>query len=108
MTDLGVELEWAVLFSLLLIGGSTFARFEVETPTWRRILKWAVIAGLTLGAYPVAEHRALLVPLALSTLGLVAHLAWCRRYRIHPVRATPKCRLYRARGWRWPFGDALS
>ena len=101
MTTLGVELEWAVLFGLLLVGGSAFAPFEVETPAWRRTLKWTAIAGLTLGAHRVAGHWALLVPIGISGLGLVAHVAWCRRHRIHPVRAVPRRRLYRVRGWTW-------
>ena len=99
MAALGVELEWAVLFGLLLVGGSVFAPFEVGTPAWNRILKWTAMAGLTLGVHRVAGHWALLVPTAISGLGLVAHVAWCRRHRIHPLRATPRRRYERLRGW---------
>ncbi len=44
---MGVELELYVLLAALILGSSVFAVFEVETPKWRKALKW-----LTFGARP--------------------------------------------------------
>ena len=48
---MGVELELGVLLALSILGQSTFAVFEVETPAWRKVLKWTVISVLTLLIY---------------------------------------------------------
>ena len=36
---MGIELELAVLLAFAVIGQSTFARFEIETPAIRKIVK---------------------------------------------------------------------
>ena len=45
---MGVELELGTLLAFSILGQSAFARFEVETPTWRKIFKWTLMSGLTL------------------------------------------------------------
>ena len=98
---MGVELELGVLLALSIVGSSTFAVFEVETPAWRKILKWTVISVLTLLFYAGAGHWALLVPAVGGVLGTGVHFWWCRRQGIHPLRATPRQRYYQLRGWTW-------
>jgi hypothetical protein len=102
MNEIGIELEFAVLLGLLLVGSEVFAPFEVETPPWRKILKWSIVIGVTLGLYRGFGHWALVAPIAMSALGLVVHLVWCRRNGIDPLRATPRRRYYDLRGWDWP------
>lgn len=99
MSDLGIELELAVLLGLLLLGAEIFAPFEIETPAWKKIFKWSILIALTLGLYRVVGHWALVAPLVLGGLGLTFHFVWCRRNGIHPLRATPRRRYYELRGW---------
>ena len=97
----GIELELGVLLGLVILGQSIFDRFEVETATWRKILKWGIVAGLTLALYAWVGHWSLLLPIAAATLGTTVHFVWCRKNGIHPIRATPRRRYYQLRGWEW-------
>jgi len=98
---MGIELELAVLLAIAVVGQATFAVFEVETPAWRKILKWAIVIGLTLGLNRVVGHWAVLLPIAAGIAGAVFHTVWCRRNGIDPIRATPRRRYYELRGWPW-------
>ena len=40
---MGVELELGALLVFAIVGQSTFARFEIETPALRKIVKWSVL-----------------------------------------------------------------
>jgi hypothetical protein len=98
---MGIELELSVLLGVAILGSGIFAVFEVETPAWRKILKWGIVVALTLGLYAVAGHWALILPLAAGLAGTTFHLVWCRRNGIDPLRATPRRRYYELRGWSW-------
>ena len=98
---MGIELELGVLLAFSVLGSSTFAVFEVETPAWRKILKWTIVVALTLGIYAVAGHWALLLPAVAGVAGTTFHFIWCRRNGIHPLHATPRRRYYELRGWIW-------
>ena len=100
---MGIELELAVLLVFAVIGQSTFARFEIETPATRKIVKWFMMAGLTLMLYRFVGHWALIVPVVLGVAGTTFHFIWCRRNGIDPLRATPARKYYELRGWRWPY-----
>jgi len=100
---MGIELELAILLALAVIGQSTFARFEIETPAFRKIIKWFSMVAITLGLYGVIGHWTLLVPAILGAAGTTFHFIWCRRNGIDPIRATPARRYYELRGWTWPF-----
>ncbi|MDH3222758.1 MAG: hypothetical protein OEO23_03510 [Gemmatimonadota bacterium] len=99
---MGIELELAVLLGLLVFGTSIFAPFEVETPPWRKLVKWSVVIGLTLALQGIVGHWALAAPGGLAALGLGVHFTWCRKNGIDPVRALPRRRYYQLRGWDWP------
>lgn len=101
MAEIGIELELSVLLGLGLLGSEIFAPFEVETPRWRKILKWSILIAITLSSYRYIGHWALLPPIGLGSLGLVFHFVWCRKNGIHPIRATPRRRYYELRGWDW-------
>lgn len=101
MADLGIELELGVLLAVMLVGTEIFAPFEIETPAWRKILKFSIVIAATLILYRYVSHWALLVPLVLGGFGLTVHFVWCRKNAIHPVRATPRRRYYELRGWKW-------
>lgn len=103
---MGIELELGTLLAFAIIGQSSFARFEIETPALRKILKWLTLSGLTLLLYRYVGHWALALPSAIGVVGATFHLVWCRRNGIDPVRATPSRRYYSLRGWTWPDADA--
>jgi hypothetical protein len=75
--------------------------FEIETPAWRKILKWSIVIGLTLALAEFVGHWALVLPLAGGIAGVVGHTLWCRKHGIDPLRATPRRRYYDLRGWTW-------
>ncbi len=96
-----MSLELGVLLLLAIVGPATFAVFEVETPAWRKVLKWTLICAITLGLARTLGHWALVVPLLLAGVGLLVHWRWCHRHGIHPLHATPRKRYYALRGWTW-------
>lgn len=100
MKDLTLEL--AVLLAIAVIGPAIFAPFEVETPAWKRLLKWGVVCLGTLGLARAVGHWALAVPIGAAFLGVSFHTVWCKRNGIDPWRATPRRRYYELRGWAWP------
>ncbi len=98
---MGIELELGVLLACAIVGQSTFAKFEIETPAWRKILKWTMMAVLTVTLARWVGHWALLLPLGLMIAGSTFHIIWCKRNGIDPIRATPSRRYYELRGWQW-------
>ena len=99
MIEMGIELELGVLLGLLLFGSEIFAPFEIETPAWKKILKWSFVIALTLILYRLIGHWAAVVPIGLGCLGLVVHFVWCSENGIHPIRATPRRYYYQLRDW---------
>ena len=98
---MGVELELGVLLVLLTLGSSIFAVFEVETPAWRKTLKWLIVIAVTVGLYYLVGHLALLFPILAGGAGTVFHFTWCRKHGIHPIQATPRHKYYELRQWEW-------
>lgn len=96
---MGIELELFVLLALTTFGMIWFGKFEIETPRWRRMLKWTIVDGMTLGLYFAVGHWALAVPLLLGLAGTAFHFVWCRRNGIDPLQASPRTRYYELRGW---------
>jgi hypothetical protein len=94
-------LDLSVLLAFAVLGPAFYSVFEIETPAWRKILKWGLVIGVTLGLETLVGHWALLVPALAAAIGLTAHYAWCRRHGIDPVQATPRRKYYELRGWTW-------
>ena len=94
-------LELAVLLAVSIIGQSAFAPFEIETPVWRKLVKWAIVVGLTLAVSRVVGHWSLLVPVLGGIAGVTGHTIWCRKNNIDPWHATPRKKYYALRGWTW-------
>jgi len=99
---MGLELELIVLLVLQTLGTAVFARFETETPIWRRLLKWFIVHGGTIGLYFLIGHWSLLFPLAMAVSGCALHVTVCRRQGFDLIRATPRRAYYAYRGWEWP------
>lgn len=98
----GIELELTVLLFLSVLGSGVFAVFEIETPAWRKVVKWLMVIGTTLLLYSLIGHWSLMLPGLAAAAGTTFHFVWCRRHGIHPLAATPRRRYYELRGWRWP------
>ena len=101
MGNFGIELELAELLMVHLLASSFFAKFEVETPAFRKIIKWLMIYLITVGIYYFFHHWALLFPLLGMIPGTVYHFIWCKKNGINPLKATPKKKYYELRGWKW-------
>ena len=102
---MGIEVELLVLLIMSVVGQSTFARFEIEAPAWRKIVKWSVVIGATIALHRLVGHWSLVLPIAAGIAGTTAHFIWCRRHGIDPWRATPQRKYYELRGWPWPERD---
>lgn len=98
---MGIELELFVLLAFSVVGQGLFAHFEIETPAWRKILKWSIVVAGTLGLYSIVGHWALVFPLMAATVGITFHFIWCRRHGIDSIRGTPRRKYYQLRGWEW-------
>lgn len=53
---MGIELELLVLLIIQLVGSNLFAVFEIETPVWRKLLKWMILDTVTIGLYFLIKH----------------------------------------------------
>ena len=98
---MGIELELLVLLILQTLATTIYGRFEVETPIWRRLLKWSILSFGTLGLYYPFGHWALLLPAAMLIAGSLVHVHVCRKEGFHPLYATPRKKYYEYRGWTW-------
>lgn len=98
---MGIELELTVLLVVQTLGTSFFAVFEVETPGWRKALKWTIVIGGTVGLYYVVGHWALLFVAFCGVVGGTVHVLYCRKHGVHPIHATPRRKYYDLRGWTW-------
>src|SRR5690349_542581 len=88
--NLGIELELGVLLFIQTIFITAFSRFEVENPVFKRIIKWFIIDGITIGLYFLVGHWAVLFPLLGLVPGTIFHFSWCSKNGIDPLRAIPK------------------
>lgn len=95
--------ELVVAGFVVVAGQSVFARFERGTSRLRLALRWLLYLA---GAALISRHHGApwswLWVLGLPLLGASAHVVWCRRHGIDPLRAEPRARYYRLRGWDLP------
>jgi hypothetical protein len=98
---MGIELELGALLLSQLIGTSIFGIFEMETPAWKKILKWLLIDVITLALFFEFNHWALLFPFVIIIIGTSVHFFLSITHGIHPFNATPRKKYYEFRGWKW-------
>jgi dolichyl-phosphate-mannose--protein O-mannosyl transferase len=97
----GIELELAVLLIFHTVSLAAFGKFQIETPFLKRVIKWFVIYGITIGLYLWVRHWALFFLPLIIIPGLILHFKWCRKNGIHPMNATPRKKYYELRNWKW-------
>jgi predicted MFS family arabinose efflux permease len=96
-------MEVAVVATIFAVGNILFGHFELETPKWRRLLKFLLILALTLALSTALGRRWAF--LFLGTLGLFAliiHGWWLPRHGINGWTGEPKEKYYALRGWTYP------
>ena len=98
-----MELELITLLIIQTIFISAFARFEIETPLIRKLVKWFIIDGITIGLYFLVGHWAVIFPILGLVPGTIYHFTWCKKYGINPIKATPIKKYYELRGWKFPL-----
>lgn len=98
---MGIALELTVLLFIQTTFISAFARFEVETPLLKKLLKWLIIDGLTVGLFYAIGHWAIIFPFVALIPGTVYHFRWCKKNGIDPLKATPRRKYYELRDWKW-------
>ena len=97
-----MELELITLLIIQTIFISAFARFEIETPLIRKLVKWFIIDGITIGLYFLVGHWAVIFPILGLVPGTIYHFNWCKKNGINPIKATPVKKYYELRGWKFP------
>ena len=97
-----MELELITLLIIQTIFISAFSRFEIETPLIRKLVKWFIIDGITIGLYFLAGHWAVIFPILGLVPGTIYHFRWCKKNGINPIKATPMKKYYELRGWKFP------
>jgi hypothetical protein len=98
---MGIELELIALLIIQTTFISAFAKFEAETPFIKKIIKWFIIDGITIGLYYGVGHWAVIFPFIGIIPGTIFHFSWCKKNGINPLKATPKRKYYELRGWKW-------
>ena len=98
---MGVELELGELLIVQILATNFFGRFEIETPAIRKIIKWLIIAAITVALFFWIGHWATIFPLIGLIPGTIYHFIWCKKNGIDPLKATPKKKYYELRGWKW-------
>lgn len=93
--------EVAVVATGFAIGNILFGHFEEGTPKWRRILKFIIVVGLTIGLSSVAGRRWAFTILGLLLLApLIVHVWWLPKHGINGWTGEPKDKYYELRGWK--------
>ncbi len=99
----GDVVEVAVVATIFAVGNILFGHWEEKTPKWRRLLKFVLILGLTMGISAVVGRRwAFLFLGVLALPALVIHIWWLPRHGINGWTGEPKEKYYALRGWKYP------
>jgi len=96
-------MEVAVVASIFAVGNIVFGHWEFGTPKWRRVLKFVVFVGITVGLSAGLGRRWAFGFLGvLGVAVLVVHAWWLPRHGINGWTGEPKEKYYALRGWKYP------
>ena len=96
-------MEVAVVASIFAVGNIVFGHWELGTPKWRRVLKFVVFVGITVGLSAGLGRRWAFGFLGvLGVAVLVVHAWWLPRHGINGWTGEPKEKYYALRGWKYP------
>ena len=103
MTTSSLWMEVAVVAIIFAVGNILFGHWEVQTPKWRRLLKFALFLALTLGLSSWLGRRWAFGFLGLLALAVViVHAWWLPKHGINGWTGEPKAKYYALRGWKYP------
>ena len=92
--------ELFLVTTMFTIGGIFFGHFELKTPAWRRLLKLAIVTGVTvLLSTTVGRPWVFVWIFAVPAIGTSVHVWWTRKHGIGVMSAEPKEKYYALRGW---------
>jgi len=98
--------EVALVATIFAIGNILFARFEAETPKWRRVVKVILMLAVTRAiSAELGRPWSYLFIGVLIGFVLIVHAWWLPRNGINGWTGKPKARYYALRGWRLPNSD---
>jgi len=96
-------MEVAVVASIFAVGNIVFGHWEFGTPKWRRVLKFVVFVGITVGLSAGLGRRWAFGFLGVLGIAvLVVHAWWLPRHGINGWTGEPKEKYYALRGWKYP------
>ena len=100
-------MEVAMVATIFAVGNILFGHWEVETPKWRRLLKFVIVLALTLLISRMSGRLwAFLFLGALAVAAVIVHAFWLPwRYGINGWTGEPKEKYYALRGWKYPPGS---
>jgi hypothetical protein len=97
---MNIWIDVAAVAAVFAVGNIYFGHFEQGTAKWRRVLKLALITGLTAAVASAGGHLwAAGFVAVLAAIGLSAHFIITRRHGIDPWTAEPRDKYYALRGW---------
>jgi hypothetical protein len=93
-------LEIAVVSIFFLLGNIYFGHFEERSPKWRKVLKYVITLGLTIGISIFAGRVYAFAILGLSLLPVIyVHGFLLPKKGINGWTGEPKAKYYEFRGW---------
>jgi L-asparagine transporter-like permease len=101
-----VWMEVAIVATIFAVGNILFGHWEVETPKWRRLLKFLIVLAVTiLLSRTFGRLWAFIFVGILALAALIVHGFWLPwRYGINGWTGEPKEKYYALRGWKYPPG----
>lgn len=96
-------LDVAIVMSIFAVGNILFGHFEEHKPKWRRLLKVALVLGVTLALSANGLRLWAFVLLGIALLGAaVIHLWWLPRHGVNGWTGEPKEKYYELIGYTRP------
>lgn len=96
-------MEVAVVAIIFAVGNILMGHWEERTPKWRRLLKFVLFIGLTVGLSAWLGRSWAFGFLALLGVAvIVIHAWWLPKHGINGWTGEPKEKYYALRGWKYP------
>lgn len=96
-------MEIAIVATIFALGNILMGHWEEHTPKWRRVLKFFVVTGVTVGISAwLGRAWAFGFLGLLGVLVIVVHGWWLPRNGINGWTGEPKEKYYAMRGWKYP------
>ena len=92
--------ELGVVAAVLALGNIAFRHFEPQTPVWRRLLKAAIIIGLTAAISYFFGRTGVIAAGVLAALPVIyIHAIWLPRHGVNGWTGEPRAKYHALRGW---------